>query len=462
MTQSDVAIYGAAAVLPDSRRISDILIKNGRITAILKHTGRKPAARRIIDARGKTALSGVVDPHVHFNLPAGNIVTADDFVSGSLSALAGGVTTVLDFTTQGAGTPLAGGIASRLEEMKGALHCDYALHCVIPSWKKLRRPGEQMRRAALRGVTSFKMFMIYESRGMRADDADLYQALLASKSCGALVCLHAESDTIINHLIAVHKGEGARGHARSRPDFTEWEAVQRALVWTEAAKAGVYFVHLSAGRSAEIIGAARARGIQAMGETCPQYLTLDDSIFSRKNGHYYATCPQVKTKKDSAGLWRGLREGTISTVGTDSCTFTAAQKNRWGGDFTKIPCGMPGVETALPLLYTHGVLAGKISLVELSRLLSANPAKIMGLYPRKGALIKGADADIVLIDPRFSKTVDWRKMQSNCDWNPYQGMKLKGWPETVLLRGEIVVEGGAPVKGAPKGRFTPCGRPAFV
>jgi dihydropyrimidinase len=457
----DTVITGAAAVLERTLQKSDIFISGGKIAAVKPHLKSTPKAARVIDASGKFALPGIIDPHVHFNLPVGEITTSDDFSSGSRAAIAGGVTTVIDYAQGGRETPLAEGVAQRLSLMRGKMSCDYAVHCVIPAWKMLKNPAAQVKELCRDGITSFKMFMIYAERGMMADDADIFEALEASKECGALICLHAESDAILHHFINKYKGRGAVGHSLSRPAVTEWESVQRAITWAGETKAHIYFVHLSAGHSAELVESARKAGIKAMGETCPQYLTLDDSIFRRKNGHYYATCPQVKTKRDSAILWRELALGAVSNIATDSCTFNTAQKNRWGGDFTKIPFGIPGVETSLPLVYTNGVLKKRISILQLSHFMSLNPAKIMGLYPRKGTLRPGADADIVLIDPAVEKAVDYKNLQTNCDWSPYQGMKLKGWAQTVLLRGEIAAQNGIPAK-SPGGQFVKRNKTTFL
>lgn len=464
--QADLLISGGKAVLPGHKAgLADILVRNGRISKILPHGKANNAkALRVLDARGKLVLPGVIDPHVHFLLPMGTVTTADDFLSGSKAAIAGGTTTVINYTTQGPGVPLEQALEERLSLARNNHYCDFGLHAIIPSWKKLNNPQEQIKRLMELGVPSFKMFMIYAERGLQADDADIFRALEVSRETGALVCLHAESDAVMNLLVARYrnKGLGAYAHALSRPDYTEWEAVQRALVWAEATKGHVYFVHQSAGRSAQLIAAARKRGIRVTGETCPQYLTLDDSIFKKPQGHIYASCPQVKKKRDSLLLWQELRDGGISIIGTDHCAFTKRQKDGWGGDITKIPFGLPGVETALPLLYTEGVLRGRITLERLVEVMCENPAKVHGLYPRKGALRQGADADIVIIDPKATRKVEYSSMQTACDWNPYEGRKLAGFPETVLLRGETVVENGTLSGKKPAGIFLKRGKPQII
>lgn len=437
----DLIVRSALLVSSDKTRKADIFINNGKFEFVTAPGSIKnPQAVREIDAAGKYVLPGVIDPHVHFSLPVGKIITSDDFSSGSAAAVRAGITTVIDYTTQGKEEKLSSAIEARRKEADGKVFCDYALHCVIPSWKQLANPKEQMQAAIKMGVPSFKLFMIYEERGMMADDGDIYAALLAGKELNALICLHAESERIIKHLINQYKDEkfNAYAHALSRPDFTEWEAVQRAITWAEVTKGKLYFVHLSAGRSAELIRQAQKRKIKVIGETCPQYLTLDDSVFKKKNGHYYATCPQIKTKRDSLLLWRALKDGAISVIATDSCTFDGFQKDLWDGDFTKIPYGIPGVETSLPLIFTHGVKAKKITVNKLVQLMCENPARIMGLK-NKGFIKRGFDADFIIIDPNHTATVKASKMETKSDFSPYEGQKLFGYPEHVYLRGNKVV-----------------------
>lgn len=459
-----LVIAGGMAVTPKGARRCDIVAEKGVIARVLPHKpGRKyPAQARVVNAAGKLVLPGVIDPHVHLRLPVAVGFSADDFTSGTKAAVSSGVTTVIDYTTQPAGAPLVKAVACRRKDADGLVYCDYGLHCVIPAWKSLENPGKQLRELMRIGVPSVKLFMIYEERGMQSDDGDMFAALTESAQCGALVCVHAESERVLRYTLSQYKNRpdlGAKAHALSRPAFTEWEAVQRGLTWAEVTGGNIYFVHLSAGRSAELVGAAADKGVSAHGETCPQYLTLDDSVFDSKiDGHLFATCPQIKKKTDSAILWEGLASGAVSTLATDHCPFTRAQKDTWGGDITKIPFGMPGVETLLPLAYTHGVKKGRITLERLVKVMCENPARIMGLYPKKGALVVGADADIVIVDPKASRVVDHSKMQGRCDWNPFEGKRLYGWPEQVFLRGELAAENGAPV-GAAGGRFVKRGKP---
>ena len=233
---------------------------------------------------------------------------------------------------------------------------------------------------------------------------------------------------------------GATLHAVTRPNFIEAEAIQRATMWAEVTGGRLYIVHMSTGEGADIIQAARARGVDVFAETCVQYLVLDDSVFAQKDGHLFACCPQVKKSKDIERLWKGVNDGEVCVISTDTCTFTKAQKARWEGDWTKIPMGMPGLETLLPLVYTKGVLGKRITLQQMVQKCCTNPAKIMGLYPRKGVLAAGSDADIAVFDPTKTLEVDHAKMETGADWNPYHGMHLAGFAEHTFSRGRQIVE----------------------
>ena len=227
-------------------------------------------------------------------------------------------------------------------------------------------------------------------------------------------------------------------------DSIEAEAIQRAITWTSVTGGSLYIVHMSTKEGADLVKEAQILGIDVLAETCPQYLLLQDDVFKdKRNGHLYATCPQIKKAEDNERLWEGLRDGEVCIVSTDTCTFTKKQKAMWKGDFTKIPYGLPGVETLFPLIYTYGVREGRISMERFVELISTNPAKVMGLWPQKGTLAPGSDADIVVIDPNKETTIDYRKLETNCDWSPYQGWKVYGFPpEYTILRGRVIVEDG--------------------
>jgi dihydropyrimidinase len=251
------------------------------------------------------------------------------------------------------------------------------------------------------------------------------------------------------------KRYGARLHRITRPNFIEAEAIQRVVQWSEATDGQLYIVHMSTGEGADIIRAAQARGVPVIAETCVQYLVLDDSVFDRPDGHLFACCPQLKKPRDVERLWKGLRSGEVSVISTDTCTFTREQKAMWEGDWTKIPMGMPGLETLMPLTYTHGVLGNRLTLEEMSAKLSTNPAKIMGLYPRKGAIQVGADADIAIIHPTTRHTVSPSTMETNADWSPFEGWELAGFARTTLSRGDVIVDDYRVVGREGRGRWLP-------
>jgi dihydropyrimidinase len=297
-----------------------------------------------------------------------------------------------------------------------------------------------------RGFTTFKEFMIYQSEGWQSDDRALFGTLEKMKEYGTMLLVHAESARVLDELIARHhtpelmQQYGARLHAMTRPNFIEAEAIQRAVTWSEVTGGQLYIVHMSTAEGTDIIRQAKSRGVPVLAETCAQYLVLHDDVFARPDGHLYACCPQVKKPADSARLWQGLQDGTVSVISTDTCTFTREQKAMWRGDWTKIPMGMPGLETLLPVSYTHGVLGGKLSLDQLAARLSTNPARIMGLYPRKGAIMVGSDADLAIIHPESRHTVSPGTMETNADWSPFDGWELAGFARTTLSRGEVIVD----------------------
>ncbi|MHC4778051.1 MAG: dihydropyrimidinase [Planctomycetota bacterium] len=433
-------IYNAGATLE-----ADVGIEGEKIAAV----GVGLEGAQVIDASGKYVFPGGIDVHVHLQLPFGGTVSSDDFENGTKAAACGGVTTVMDFAMQAKGGSLIEAIEARKAEADGRVSIDYALHGSITDWNE--KTAGEVRKLVDRGVPTFKMFMIYRNEGWMADDASLFQALEVSRETGAQIGVHAESVVLLDLLmarVAAEKGVkelGAVAHAKARPGVTEWEAIQRALAWAEATGGRLYVVHTSTSRGAQLIAWARERGVDAYCETCPHYLLLDDSVFERENGHCFATAPQIKTNQDGEGLWDLLAEGKIHVLATDTCTFTTEQKALWNGDFRKIPLGMPGVETFLPLTFGYGPVEGRISVNHWVRLVSENPARLFGLYPRKGVIQPGADADILVWDPDRVVTLTAANLQTNCDWSPYEGWKTRGYPHLTLSRG---------VEVARKGKYT--------
>ena len=452
----DRVITGGTVVTPGGTFTGDVGIAGERIAALGTELDR--AGADVVDARGHLVLPGVLDVHVHLELPFCGTVSADDYRSGTRAGARGGVTTVIDFAIPPAGGTLADAADLWMAKAEGKSLVDYTFHICITRWQEQR---DQIAGMVARGFTTFKEFMIYESEGWQSDDRALFGTLEAMREHGAMLLVHAESARVLDELIARHhtpelmREHGARLHAMTRPNFVEAEAIERVVRWCETTGGQLYIVHMSTAEGADLVRAAQARDVPVLAETCVQYLVLDDSVFGRDDGHLFACCPQLKKPADAERLWAGLRRGEVSVVSTDTCTFTREQKAMWQGDWTKIPMGMPGLETLLPLTYTRGVLGGRMTLDAMCRALSTNPARIMGLAPRKGAIAVGADADLAIIHPTATRTVVPAEMETNADWSPYEGWELAGFARTTLSRGEVIVDDYRVVGREGRGQWLP-------
>ncbi len=451
----DSIIRGGNVVTPTGTSLTDVGIVGEKIVAIGSDL-EASADTRIVDASGHHVIPGVLDVHVHLELPFCGTVSSDDYRSGTRAAARGGVTTLIDFAIPYAGDSLAQAADSWMAKADGKAMIDYTFHICVTRYDEHK---DQIKGMVDRGFTTFKEFMIYESEGWQSDDRALFGTLEKMKEYGTMLLVHAESSRVLDELIArshtpeLMKEYGARLHRMTRPNFIEAEAIQRVVTWCEATGGQLYIVHMSTGEGADIVKAAQSRGVPVVAETCAQYLVLDDSVFDREDGHLFACCPQLKQPKDVARLWEGLRDGEVSVISTDTCTFTRDQKSMWAGDWTKIPMGMPGLETLLPVTYTHGVLKDRISLEDMCMKLSTNPAKIMGLYPRKGAIEVGGDADLAILHPARTITVDCETMETNADWSPFEGWDLAGFSRTTISRGEVIVDDYAVVGQAGRGKW---------
>jgi dihydropyrimidinase len=439
----DTIVHGGKVVTPAGVTEIDIGIEGEKITALEAGLGEAPNGAKLLDASGHIVLPGVIDVHVHLELPFCGTVTSDDYRSGTRAAARGGVTTLMDFAIPYGEESLGEALDNWHRRAEGKAMIDYAFHLVINRWNEHRH---QLKEMFERGISSFKEFMIYESEGWQSDDRALFCTLEELRDLGGMLMVHAESSRVLDELIARHREAeemerlGARLHAITRPSFIEAEAIQRAIMWAEAAGGTLYVVHMSTGAGADLVKRAQARGVKVLSETCPQYLVLDDSVFDGPDGHLFACCPQVKKPEDSQRLWQGVIDGEVAVISTDTCSFTREQKAMWEGDWTKIPMGMPGLETLLPIAYTHGVLEGRIGLERMVACLATNPAKIMGLYPKKGAIQVGSDADLAIIHPDTTIKVDPAEMETNTDWSPFEGWELAGFARTTVSRGEVIVD----------------------
>lgn len=442
----DTIITGGTVVGVDKTEKADVAIRGEKIARVGKGLAKAAAdGASIVDAKDCYVIPGGVDVHVHLALPFCGTVSADDFNTGTRAAARGGVTTVIDFAIPYGKNTLGQAVDNWMAKADGISCIDYGFHLAITNWDRQKTEIPKMMKL---GIPTFKQFMIYESEGWQSDDAAMFQALEMLRDLDGMLMVHAESSRVLDELIRRHhnrkemKKHGAYLHAITRPSFIEGEAIQRAVKWAKVTGGKLYVVHMSSGEGAGIIRCAHSHGHKNIfAETCPQYLSLDDSLFKGKDGHLYATCPQIKTPADQAALWKGLKDGTVCTIATDTCTFDTKQKARWKGDWTKIPMGMPGLETMLPVVYTDGVLARRLTIKQLVEKCCTVPAKIMGLGHRKGVIKKGYDADIAIIHKAKKLKVDWRKMETNADWSPFQGRSLAGFSRTTLSRGKVIVDG---------------------
>ncbi len=452
----DKIITGGNAVTPGGVLDADIAISGEKIAAIGTGLASSSNGAQIIDASGHYVIPGVLDVHVHLALPFCGTTSADDYYTGTRAGARGGVTTLIDFAIPYEGDSLNDAADKWHQKAEGKALIDYTFHICITRWDEHK---DQIEGMVERGFSTFKEFMIYESEGWQSDDRAMFGTLEKMKELGTMLLVHAESSRVLDELIERHHTPelmakyGAQLHHMSRPNFVEAEAIQRAIMWSEMTGGQLYIVHMSTSEGADIVRRAKSRGVPVLAETCVQYLVLEDSVFARKDGHLFACCPQIKKPKDIERLWKGMNDGEVSVVSTDTCTFSREQKAMWEGDFTKIPMGLPGLETLLPLVYTHGVRAGRISIEEMCRKLSTNPARIMGLAPRKGAIQVGTDADMAIIHPTNEIRVDPTSMETNADWSPYEGWSLAGFSRTTLSRGDVIVDDYTVVGEAGRGKW---------
>ena len=434
--------------------VADILVDDEKVRTI----GLDLASRadKTYDATGKYVIPGGIDPHTHLDFPFGGTVSSDDFRTGTVAAAVGGTTSIVDFAVQQRGHALLEALETWHGKAEGKAAIDYGFHMIILDLPDDRLP--ELDDLVRQGVTSFKMFMAYLGAVM-VDDTTIFKALTRAADSGALVCLHAEHGHMIDVLVKAALAEGKtepRYHALTRPPTTEAEATHRAIRMAEVAGAPVYFVHLSCSEALQEVQAARARRKYVYAETCPQYLALDNSLYDQEGfeGAKYVLTPPLREKWHQDELWNGLRRNDLQVVSTDHCAFRFTDQKALGrGDFSKIPNGGPGIENRLSLLYTKGVVSGLIDMNRLVEVFATTPAKLFGLSPRKGTIAVGSDADIVIFDPNEESTISARTHHMNIDYNMYEGMKVKGVPQIVLSRGNVVVEGGEYVGTPGDGRF---------
>jgi dihydropyrimidinase len=423
---------------------ADIFIENETVTTIGKNLDIP--ADEVIDARGKLVIPGGIDPHTHFDMPFGGTVSADDFETGTRAAAHGGTTTIVDFAIQSKGGSTIAALDTWHEKAQGKTAIDYGFHMIITDLEDNR--VSEMSKLASEGVTSYKLFMAYPGV-LYVDDGTIYRAMRKAGEDGTVICMHAENGIVIDEIVKRARQEGKtepKWHSLTRPTRMEAEGVHRAIAIAEVAEVPVYIVHLSSSDALDQVMLARNRGVNAFAETCPQYLFLDYTYYEKENfeGAKYVMTPALREKWNQEKLWKGLKFGDLQSISTDHCPFCFKEQKELGrNDFSKIPNGAPGVENRMSLVYNGGVVEGRISLNKFVELTSTAAAKIFGMFPKKGTIAVGSDADIVIFDPERKETISINNHVThhmNVDYNTYEGFEVKGYPETVISRGKIVIK----------------------
>src|SRR5262245_14689945 len=439
------------------RAVADVYCDEGRIVAIGENLEKRSSKDEVLDASGQFVLPGFIDPHVHMELPFMGTVSADDFESGTASGIAGGTTCIVDFCIPARGQSLLAALEEWRERSKKAV-ADYTFHVAVTGWGE--HTAREMRTVVEEhGITSFKVFMAYKGAIM-VDDGELYQVMKQAARLGAVVTVHAENGDAVWHLQRELVAAGRLGpeyHPVSRPSSVEGEATNRALMMARLHGTTAYIVHMTCREAVEALERAKLAGQHCYGETCPQYLLLDDTVFDKPNfeGSSYVMSPPIRPGKvgHHDALWRGVANGMLDSIGTDHCPFTFEQKKMGKDNFTLIPNGAAGIEDRLQLLYTYGVCEGRFDLQRMVALGSTNPARIFGLYPRKGTIAPGSDADLVIYDPAATGTRSARTHHSKADRSIFEGFKVKGKPTVVVVNGRVQFKDGKLDVERGAGRF---------
>lgn len=424
-------------------------IQNGTITHISGQIDEK--ANRVIDARGKIVLPGLIDGHTHMEMPFMGTVSSDDFYQGTIAAACGGVTTIVDFALQPRGETILNTYSEWRKKADPKVCVDYALHMIIRDFNETNR--KQIGELIEEGVTSFKLFMAYKKE-LYLDDGAIYSIMAEAVKHGGVIGLHCENADLIECFSAKLLSEGkveAEYHAKSRPALVEAESVQRGIRLAEMSGSPMYVVHMSTGLARDEIKQGADRGLPVYSETCPHYLTFTEESYKNPNGNRYIMSPPLRSDEDRTKLWQGLADGLIKTVASDHVCFNSKQKNQ--PDFTKVPNGVIGTEVILPILYSAGVSKGILPLTRLAQVTSYNPSKMFGLYPKKGVIAVGSDADLVVLDPQKRVRLSVDNLHSNIDYSIYEDVTVTGYPVATISRGEIVSEDGHFTGKRGRGQF---------
>jgi dihydropyrimidinase len=451
----DVIIKGGTIVTASDQYVADIGVEGEQISQISGNLSANGA--RVIDATGMYVIPGAIDAHTHLDMPFGGTVTSDDFATGQIAAACGGTTTHVDYSLQSVGGTLREALDTWRSKAEGKAVIDYGFHVAVTDLNASAMA--ELPDLVKQGITSIKCFMAYKGV-FQIDDGTLFQVLEQARELGALVNVHAENGDVIDVLTKRLISEGMvapRYHAASRPPEVEAEATHRVVALAELARAPLNVVHMTCEASVRHVIEARARGmVDIHGETCPQYLLLNVDQYDEPNfqGAKYVMSPPLRERKENDFLWRQLATGNLETLATDHCSFRMSDQKTLGKDnFAKIPNGMPGIETRVPLAFSEGVGKGRISLQRMVELMCTNPARMYGMFPRKGCIAVGSDADIVLIDPKKRVTLSASTLHQHTDYCPYEGVEVKGYPVVTMSRGEVIYENDQFVGVKGRGKF---------
>ena len=460
----DTVIRNGTIVTATDTYLADVAILGGRISAIGKDLPIENAGN-VIDATGRFVIPGGIDVHTHLDMPFGGTTSADDFETGTIAAAFGGTTTLIDFAIQYKGQTLHQAFDTWMKKASGKAVTDYSFHCIITELADAQL--QEMKTLVREGVPTFKLFMAYPGVFM-LDDASIFRAMNSAANSGGMICMHAENGGAIDVIVQRALAEGKRApkyHALTRPTTAEAEATSRSIALAEMAGAPVYIVHLSCNEALEKVREARDRGLPTYAETCPQYLylSLENMDAPGFEGAKYVFTPPLREKWHQEKLWQGLAKDDLQVVSTDHCPFCYKEQKELGkDDFTKIPNGGPGIEHRLSLVYSGGVHGKRFSPNRFVQLVSTAPAKLFGLYPRKGTVAIGSDADVVVFDPNEEQTISVKTHHMRVDYSMFEGIRVKGVPKIVLSRGRTVVENGKFVGKPGAGEFLKRENPAKV
>lgn len=449
---SQLLIKGGRCVNPSGPFNADLLIDEGRIVAIGREL--ESTAERVIDARGKLVLPGGVDVHVHLPWPTGAVVSTDDFASGTKAAAFGGVTTILDFVIPGEEEDLFEALERKLADAHENAWVDFSLHLNVRG--EVDSKLSVIRELVESGFPSFKVYMAYE--GFRLSDSDLLKVMKAVTQAGGVLGAHAENGLLADYLtqeLVASKQIALSDYRLARPSMCETEAIHRLLSYGRLLGTRLHVHHVSTAQGAELIDQARREGLPVTGETCPHYLLFNDESYAGEptQAAYLICAPPLKGAQDQEALWRALANGSLSILATDHCPYTKRQKEADLEDFTQVPGGVAGIETRLPLIYTEGVVKGRLSLSRFVEIWATEPARVFGLYPGKGIIAIGSDADLAILDPDRKGKLHAAELHMNTDCLPFEGWEIYGLPLTTILRGEVLVEEGRLLPREPKGKL---------